>query len=197
MNSTLGSVVPLAMFLNTIVEKTYPEPWIYTFFVSISCSKSLVSSSQNRQHKFFDWKWPHLLWNFPQKFIRFGSGTLPLLPLSLLFVFLSFQRCVFLSFCLFMFLPFCLFVFSSFCLFIFLSFRISVFSHFFFYSSCLSTSKFMLVHHRVAQIVGSWHPGILAARKWKKNEKMKGKWGENEEMERKWTENGEMKKDSL
>ena len=30
-----------------------------------------------------------------------------------------------------------------------------------------------------------WHPGVLAARKWRENEKMKRKWRENEkEMER-------------
>ena len=29
-----------------------------------------------------------------------------------------------------------------------------------------------------------WQPVILAARKWRENEKMKRKWGENEEMER-------------
>ena len=28
-----------------------------------------------------------------------------------------------------------------------------------------------------------WHPGILAARKWRENEKMKRKWRKNEEME--------------
>ena len=33
-----------------------------------------------------------------------------------------------------------------------------------------------------------WHPGILAARKWRENEKMKRKWRENEKMEKKWRE---------
>ena len=35
------------------------------------------------------------------------------------------------------------------------------------------------------------HTGILAARKWRENEKMKRKWRENEEMRRKWRENEE------
>ena len=46
------------IFLNTIVEKTYPEPWNYSF-VSISCSESPAWSSQNLQYKFLDWKWHH------------------------------------------------------------------------------------------------------------------------------------------
>ena len=97
-----------------------------------------------------------------------------------LFVFLSFQCCsfssfslfiilslesfplsVFYSFCILVFLSFRLSVFLSFCLLVSLSFHLSVFSYFclfifFFYSSCLSTSKFILVHYRVAQIVASW-----------------------------------------
>ena len=36
----------------------------FTLFVSISCSKSPVLSSQNLLHKFFDWKWPHPPRNF-------------------------------------------------------------------------------------------------------------------------------------
>ena len=57
----LGTIL---IFLNTIVEKTYPEPWIYSFFVSMSCSKSPVYSSQNLQYKFLNWKSPFPLWNF-------------------------------------------------------------------------------------------------------------------------------------
>ena len=49
----------------------------FTLLVSISCSKSPVSSSQNLPHKFLDWKWPHPPLALFQKFIRFGSGTLP------------------------------------------------------------------------------------------------------------------------
>ena len=39
-----------------------------------------------------------------------------------------------------------------------------------------------------------WHPGILAARKWRENEEMERKWRDNEEMERKWRENEEMER---
>ena len=41
------------------------------------------------------------------------------------------------------------------------------------------------------------HPGILAARKWRENEKMKRKWRENEEIEMKWREKKEMDNDSV
>ena len=42
-----------------------------------------------------------------------------------------------------------------------------------------------------------WHPGItiLAARKWRYNEKMKRKWRESEEMERKLRENEEIERE--
>ena len=41
------------------------------------------------------------------------------------------------------------------------------------------------------------HPGILAARKWRENEKMKRKRRENEGIEMKWRENEEMDSDSV
>ena len=55
------------IFLNTIVVQTYPYPvpWNYSS-LSISCSKSLVWSSQNLQHKFLDWKWPPPPGTFPK-----------------------------------------------------------------------------------------------------------------------------------
>ena len=65
----------ILIFLNTIVEKIYPQPWII-FFVSISWSKGPVWRTQNLQYKFLDWKWPPPLSLF-HKFIRFGSCTLP------------------------------------------------------------------------------------------------------------------------
>ena len=34
-----------------------------------------------------------------------------------------------------------------------------------------------------------WHSGLLAARKWRENEKIKRKLRENEGIERKWREN--------
>ena len=65
----------ILIFLNTIVEKTYPEPWNYSF-ESISCSKSPVYSPQSLQYKFLDWKWPIPPSELFKKNIRFGSANL-------------------------------------------------------------------------------------------------------------------------
>ena len=67
------------IFLNTIVEKTYPEPWNY-YFASISCSKSPVLSSQNLLHIFWienDAPPPPL--PLFQKFTDLEAGSFPFL----------------------------------------------------------------------------------------------------------------------
>ena len=53
-----------------------PESWNYSL-VSIHAQKPCLKS-QNLQYKFLDWKWPPPPLALYQKFIRFGSQTLPL-----------------------------------------------------------------------------------------------------------------------
>ena len=66
------------IFLNTIVEKRYPEPW-NDLFVSNSCTKKPCLQIQNLQYKFLDWKWPPLpSLEFFRKFIIFVRATRPL-----------------------------------------------------------------------------------------------------------------------
>ena len=81
------------IFLNTIVETIYPEPWNYSF-VSISCSKSPVQSSQNLKHKFLYWKWPLPPLELFQIFIWFGPTNRPSASFSfhhLFWYFVSYQ----------------------------------------------------------------------------------------------------------
>ena len=74
-------------------KKIYPEPRNYSF-VSISCSKSPVQSSQNLKHKFLYWKWPLPPLELFQIFIWFGPTIRPSASFSfhhLFWYFVSYQ----------------------------------------------------------------------------------------------------------
>ena len=89
MDDLLNSEVPSSkcvlfwFFSIQLLKKHTLNPEL-TLFVSISCSKSYVKSSQNLQHKFLDWKWPPLPLVLFRKFIQFGSGALPINDLVLI-----------------------------------------------------------------------------------------------------------------
>ena len=69
------------IFLNTIVEKTYPEPWIYSFCINFMLKKSCLKFPKSATWILGLKMTPPPLALF-KKFIRFDSGILPISALS-------------------------------------------------------------------------------------------------------------------